>query len=365
MKKVCKILEGSSFGITDTYVVPIEPDLSTALTHDLRCAVFPKTYDILLRDKWHFDFTIWIATHVYSKLPDTESPFYSLDEIKALTAKSVFLGFGHTILSVNTHFSYVDLFYLFFQKEDQFFEVIFTPEWKNSDKELLFYYYETDSIHDLSIGEVDVFESPNFIGGSTSLDHQIQSLDFNINDFSLSFRDGSYATFYFASLLRTDLPIYFQLELDPSVASKSVFSFCFLRDNKLVNIETYAASSFEKHELYKGKVFAKDLKELLQAHQEDCDEILFILSKDKVGLDSFQNIDLNFRDTNIDLPFANSYYSHRRKMEKTKDNQLLLLKLIKYNFTEKYDAWKLRTDFTSGEGTIKAFVDNYLLKWNS
>ena len=24
MKKVCKILEGSSFGITDTYVVPIE-----------------------------------------------------------------------------------------------------------------------------------------------------------------------------------------------------------------------------------------------------------------------------------------------------------------------------------------------------
>ena len=365
MKKVCKILEGSALGITDTYVVPIEPDLSIALTHDLCCAVFPKTYHILLRDKWYFDFTIMISADVYSKLPDTESPFYSLDEIKTLTEKSVFLGFGHTILNVNTDFSYVDLFYLFFQKEDQFFEVIFTPEWKNSDEEFLFYYYETDSIHDLSIGEVDVFEQPNFMGVSTSLDHQIQSLDFNISDFSLSFRDGSYATFYFDSLLRTDLPIYFQLELDPSVASKSFFSFCFLRDDKLVNIDTYAASSFEKHELYKGRVFAKDLKELLQAHQEDCDEILFVLSKDKVGLDSFQDIDLNFRDVNIDLPFANSYYSHRRKMGKTKDNKLLLLKLIKSIITEKYDGWKIRTDFSSGEGTIKAFVENYISKWNS
>ena len=125
--------------------------------------VYPISLTGSLRDVSHnIRLTKWYNKMIYDACFEvSEDPFLKWEEVCKKLRGSTFLGFGFTMIPSTTLFHY-QIYYLFFQKsETEFYECVYTNVWQK-ERSPYFFLYKTDSIFDLSIGDVDCFSKVNY-----------------------------------------------------------------------------------------------------------------------------------------------------------------------------------------------------------
>ena len=187
MKEECKLFLTGLKDKKEYYTYAIKKDGAGEL---FECIQFPKNYQTPLRDQLSVEFMSYWKITSYHELPEVESPFVTIEEIREKTNGATFLGFGHSTIDPSLQ---ENLFYLFFQGKDSFFEIVFAECWnKTLDENSIYFLYETDSIHDLSMGEVDVFKPAQIENISKFTIHQVSSIAQSIDEESMLvlFQDG-------------------------------------------------------------------------------------------------------------------------------------------------------------------------------
>lgn len=347
MKETCKIKHLTTDD-SEYYLYSIGKDSDGLLE---QCIQFPKNYQTPLRDQRTISFLYTMVPRAYHALPDIESPFVTFEEIQEKTKNAVFLGFGHTILPSKKG-EQTDVFYLFFKEKNTFFEVVFVSDWikeeislfgtsdKNLDHDSIYFFRETDSIHDLSIEDVDVIQMAD--------PDKIDILPVRkITDISWSswsgsvlilFEDGSCAPF----------------EQDRTVPKNSMISFCFSNHDvsnisvdffffekeicrkDLLDVERYDVNHAEKE---RGQYrLTVDLDYCLKSYSILPERICVILRKHDLNV--FGRVDWSIEEN---LPFANScYLDVRKEQEEKEEDQCFLFELIKFG-----NGYKVRNHYES------------------
>ena len=348
MKETCKIKHSTS-DISEYYCYSIGKDLDGLLE---KCIQFPKSYLTPLRDQSEIAFTAKYRNITsYQALPDIESPFMRFEEIQEKTKNAVFLGFGHTILPSKKG-EQTDVFYLFFKEKNTFFEVVFVSDWikkeislfgtsdKNLDHDSIYFFRETDSIHDLSIEDVDVIQMAD--------PDKIDILPVRkITDISWSswsgsvlilFEDGSCAPFEQDRTVPKDSMISFCFS-NHDVSNISVDFFFFEKEicrKDLLDVERYDVNDAEKERgQYRLTVY---LDYCLKSYSILPERICVILRKHDLNV--FGRVDWSIEEN---LPFANScYLDVRKEQEEKEEDQCFLFELIKLG-----NGYKVRNHYES------------------
>lgn len=349
MKEECKLFLTGLKDKKEYYTYAIKKDGTGEL---FECIQFPKNYQTPLRDQLSVEFMSYWKTTSYHELPEVESPFVTIEEIREKTNGATFLGFGHSTIDPSLQ---ENLFYLFFQGKDSFFEIVFAECWnKTLDENSIYFLYETDSIHDLSMGEVDVFKPAQIENISKFPINQVYSIAQSIGEESMLvlFQDGRYAAFSYDRFIPEDncqMRIAFDtIHIDHISVDVLLYETGKVRPMKL----HYTSEDMKEDQVLfvRKNCLSISLEDLIREQGFTPERICVVCLKD--DLDLFGNIEFSLRESSM-LPFIEHYYDGVKKKETEKEeDRCFLFELIQVE-----GGYKLRTHFKTGK-----FLGRYLNK---